>query len=84
MSLSHAFKFYNLFRQDHDFRKACYACKSREEWLLFLKDRGLEFSVDEFEEVISSSLFKCRTEEEALEVRQIEQTYKVITTFNSQ
>ncbi len=83
MSLSHAFKFYNLFKQDHNFRKACYACKSPEEWLLFMKNKGLEFSGNEFEEAITHSLFKCQTEEEALEVRQIEQTYKVIMAFSN-
>lgn len=84
MSLSHAFKFYNLFQQDPNFRKACYACQSREEWQLFIKNEGLAFSENEFEEVISYSLFRCRIEEEALEVRQIEQTYKVLTRFNIQ
>ncbi|OJV86096.1 MAG: hypothetical protein BGO34_19575 [Bacteroidia bacterium 44-10] len=54
MSLSHAFKFYNLFKQDPNFRKACYACKSREEWFVF--------SDSEFEEVISSTLFRCLME----------------------
>lgn len=84
MSLSHAFRFYNLFKQDSDFRKACYACKSREAWQLFLKNEGFEFSDNEFEEVLSASLFRCQTEEEALQVRQIQQAYKVLTMFTIQ
>lgn len=82
MSLSNAFRFYSRFREDKDFRKACYSCNSPEEIRFFMKENGVEFTNDEFAEVITSSLFKCQTHEEALEVRQIEQAFKLLKLQN--
>lgn len=75
MSLNKAFEFYNLFRTNIDFRKECCTCNSKDELKEFFEHKNLLFSDEEFNEVISSSLFKCQTEEDALAVRQIEQAY---------
>ena len=78
MSLSKALIFYNLFRKDMNFRRACFACQSEKELSELLKEECLPFSDEEFGDIISSSLFKCQTEEEALAVRQIEQAYYLL------
>lgn len=75
MSLNKAFEFYNLFRRNIGFRKECCTCNSKDELKEFLENKHLLFSDEEFNEVISSSLFKCQTEDDALVVRQIEQAY---------
>ncbi len=78
MSLNKAFEFYNLFRTNISFQKECCTCNSKDELNAFFENKHLLFSDEEFDEVISSSLFKCQTEDDALEVRQIEQAYYLL------
>ncbi|MDR1809344.1 MAG: hypothetical protein LBR34_02925 [Prevotella sp.] len=77
MSLSNAFRFFRVFREDAAFRQRCYTCPTRSELLAMLEQESMDFSDDEFSDAVTSALFKCQTEDEALNVRQIEQMFRL-------
>lgn len=72
MALCNAFQFIKSIKSDNIFRKNCFGCKTRADLLDLLNAGGMNFTPEEFADAISVSLFKCQTENEALEVKQIE------------
>lgn len=70
MSLNHAHRFFEKIESDSEFRKECCRMRNQAGLLAFLREEGLSFTPDEFEQEAILQLFKCQTEEQADLVRQ--------------
>ena len=77
MSQSHAHSFFENLDTDSELRKACYSCRTKVDLFAVLKEHGIEFTADEFEQEVTLQLFKCQTEDQFNKVRQKEMWFKL-------
>jgi hypothetical protein len=77
MSQNHARQFFRDLDTDSSLRQKCYRCRTKEELFAVLKEDGVVFTQDEFEQEIILQLFKCQTEEQFNKVRQKELWFKM-------
>ncbi|MBN2744426.1 MAG: Nif11 family protein [Marinilabiliaceae bacterium] len=72
MSIANAMTFIKNVETNKELRKACYACKSKDELLAMLAGQKMAFSQFEFDEAVNVMLFKCQSYEQADSVKQTE------------
>lgn len=72
MALNGAFNFIKALKTNDGFRQNCFRCKTKGSLLLLLEDYDFKFTEGEFSDAVNASLLKCQTEDEALDVKQIE------------
>lgn len=77
MSQSHAHHFFKDLDTNSSLRKRCFSCRTKAELFALLKENGIEFSEDEFEQEVILQLFKCQTEEQFDNVRQKELWFRM-------
>jgi len=77
MSTAHALNFIRNFETDTQLRKLCNSCKTKDELLYLLTNKGLSFTTFEFEEVINALLVKCQTYEQAGYIKNINDWFKL-------
>jgi hypothetical protein len=68
MTIQKALTFIREAERNERLRKSCYGCRSRNELLQHLSDKGYHFSNDECEDALRTMLLKCQTEEQAEKV----------------
>ena len=75
MSIANASKFIRQFETDTELRKRCNSCRSQNELLKMLSDEQLDFSEDEFNDVLNSLLVKCQSYEQAGYIEEIKRWF---------
>jgi len=73
MAISKAIKFLNDFSLNATFREKCYLVESKD---LLLKER--DFTEFEFEDALNMKLVKCYTAEDAEQIYQVKQWFKML------
>jgi hypothetical protein len=77
MSQSHAHRFFEDLDINRSLRQKCFSCKTKTELFALLKENGVEFTQDEFEQEVILQLFKCQTQEQFDGVRQKELWFRM-------
>ncbi|MCK9159235.1 MAG: hypothetical protein WCR45_01285 [Bacteroidaceae bacterium] len=72
MSIHNADKFIKRAVVDEEFRKMCYSFKTKENLI-----KEMDFTPEEFDNVLNSLLFKCMTYDQADVLRQIQIWYSL-------
>lgn len=78
MAISSAYNFIKYLKTNNDFRQDCFRCRTKNDLISLIDTYQLQFTEDEFSNAINGSLLKCQTEDEALEVKQIEWFYHLL------
>ena len=72
MSLQNALIFLRNVGTNLPLRKACHSCHTKSDLLELLDNEGIGFTEGEFAEAVTMSLFRCKTYDEADDVKQME------------
>ena len=68
MSIGHAILLLNAIDDDYVLRQQMYNCANAGELMMFLKTKGYQFTIEEFEESVRYLHVKCQRLEEAQHV----------------
>ncbi|MFI3292322.1 MAG: Nif11-like leader peptide family natural product precursor [Rikenellaceae bacterium] len=68
MSIQAAIDFLTRVQTDMDFRKSCYAFRTKDDILKHLQQEGYSFSEGEFENAINHLLLRCSEESQGYEI----------------
>lgn len=77
MAIAHVLQFFRTFEADAQFRQLCNHCKSQKELLDLLSDKGLPFTISEFEDAVNVLLTSCQTYEQAGYIKNIKDWFSM-------
>jgi len=79
MSIQNAKNFIKRVQQDAPFRKEMYSVKGMDGFNEFIQEKGMPFTVADFEEAHSMMMFKCQFAEEHDELENTVNLIKLVT-----
>ncbi|MDA3927857.1 MAG: Nif11-like leader peptide family natural product precursor [Prolixibacteraceae bacterium] len=80
MSIQNAISFVDIFKNEEKLRNYLMSLNSSDEVRAYLKELGLEFTDEEFEEAYNLLLLRCRDEADHSVLNQVKMSYIVLVT----